>query len=144
MGLENPVSAFVVCVGWGTAMVVRTRQPAGASKSPRAYEGSNIQAQPSPFRVEEYKEPVDKIDKVMKPHPVPISPYEIKRLIDQNNYAVHSRHPDDELNLENIWAELGIEIEGDVEFFPVKCTGNCDATISTVELGGGGQQENAA
>lgn len=85
---------------------------------------------PSP-QIAENTEPTVKADEIMKPHPVSISPYEIKRIIDGNNKADLQGQ---RYNLEPIWKQIGIEkSEDDLN----QCNYSiCPADIFMLELDG--------
>ena len=70
----------------------------------------------------------------MQPHLVSISPYEIKRLIDEHNLSAR-RQRDNPLNLEQIWKQLGIYYDKN-DFAIEDCYGDCHANVVTLELDG--------
>lgn len=72
-------------------------------------------------------------DEIMRPHAVEISPYEIKRLIDENRRTVAQQS---ELDFKPIWEELGINDNNTTSFTMNQCTGYCEANIFTIELDG--------
>ena len=71
-------------------------------------------------------------EKTVRPHSVSISPYEIKRLVDEDSRAARG-HQDGGLELESIWKRLNI---GSRESTNTPCDGYCDASIQAVELDG--------
>jgi hypothetical protein len=71
----------------------------------------------------------------MKPHPVSISPYEIKRLIDKNNLAAR-RQQTYELDMKPIEKQLGFERTDRSGLFIDVCKGDCEARIFNLELDG--------
>lgn len=105
--------------------------PAPALQVEPARDEAEVKVQPVPAPVTEPSPPPAGI---MRPHSVSISPYEIKRLIDDNNRAAR-RQRGPELDLTPVWNRLAMD--GDDEGFPYgKCAGNCEADISEFELDG--------
>jgi hypothetical protein len=81
---------------------------------------------------EDVSEEAQPASEVMRPHPVSISPYEIKRLIDDNNKAALLAQWY-ELDLEPIWDRLGIpKSDADLD----QCNYSCHADITSLELDG--------
>jgi hypothetical protein len=89
---------------------------------------------PPPQKIEENTEPTVKADEIMKPHPVSISPYEIKRLVN-NNYQASQRKQSYEYPLEPIWEQLGLHSKDDLILREIY-GGACRAEIVTLELDG--------
>jgi hypothetical protein len=71
----------------------------------------------------------------MQPHPVSISPYEIKRLIDKNNLAAR-RKQTYELDLKPIQKQLKFGDNPDSGLYVDVCKGDCEAEIFNLELDG--------
>lgn len=107
---------------------------APAIKPPTVYTAANIQTQLPPTQIAEVAPPSDKVAEVMRPHLVSISPYEIKRLVDENHKAAE-RHQWEELPLETIWNQLDVH-PPDSDSTIVKCNGDCRADVVTLELDG--------
>lgn len=105
-------------------------RPAPAAKVQPVKTVANIQAPLPPLPVAEDKQSADEVDEVMQPHPVSISPYEIKRRIDENNLAAR-RGEADELDLGHILEQLKAEPDDGI-----RCYGNCRASVFTLELDG--------
>jgi hypothetical protein len=120
-------------LGLGAASIVRFIL-APATKLRPVYDVANIQIQFPPPQIAEETQPTDETDEVMQPHPVSISPYEIKLLVDQNNKSAR-QEKGYELNFEPIWKQLGIKPEASRDFDGV-CNGNCEAELISLELDG--------
>ena len=120
-------------VGIGATNIVRSQRKPAANQQP-AYETANIQARPSPPQTAEDTKTKDEIDKVMQPHAVSISPYEIKRLIDEEKLAPceHSGFFD----FESIWDRLNLEISDGRDAFPARCEYQPRAKATSIELDG--------
>jgi hypothetical protein len=119
------LSAFLTfTLGLCAAAIVRFRL-APVTKIETIVIGANIRAQLPPTQIAEDVQPTDE---VMKPHLVSISPYEIKRLIDENNKSdIQGQRYD----LEPVWKELGIKKSEDL----IQCNYyGCHADIFSLEL----------
>lgn len=129
-------------LGLGAVNIMAFR-PAPVAKVQTVNPVANIQAQLPPPQVAEATQPTQEttpltkkeVEEVMQPHPVPISPYEIKRLIDENNRA-GLRQQSDDLDLTTIWEKLNIEFSDDVDGTYDNCNRSCKAEIQRVELDG--------
>lgn len=121
-------------LGVSSAAVLRFR-PVPAVKVHSWSAVTNINAQLPPGHNVEDVQPTHEVDKVMRPHPVTISPYEIKRLIVENNLAARRQRWND-LDLAPIWRQLGISPKDTGILSIYKCNGNCEANISILELDG--------
>lgn len=122
----------------GTGAVnTMTFRPAPAAKVQTVNPVANVQPQlpPPPPQVAEATPPTKEVEEVMQPHPVSISPYEIKRLVDENNRA-NLRQQSDDLDLAPIWKKLGIEFSDDADGTYDNCNRFCKAEIQRVELDG--------
>ena len=129
-GLRILLAHLTFALGLGATNIMRVRRPAEAVKPPPALESTNNQVQPPPPQIEEDTKPVDEVDKGMEPHLVSISPYEIKRLIDENNKAALLGEPYD-LDLEPIWKQLSIK---ESAFDLNQCKYSCHADIAALEV----------
>ncbi|MBA2734472.1 MAG: hypothetical protein H0U54_16545 [Acidobacteria bacterium] len=128
------LSAFLTfMVGSGVVNIMSFR-PAPAAKVQNINTVANVQAALPPRQIVEDTQPTEETDEIMKPHQVSISPYEIKRLIDENKQA--ARHQQSELNFEPIWEQLNIKAAGKSSFTLDQCNGNCNADLFTLELDG--------
>ena len=132
-GLRILSAVLTFTLGLGTVTIMRHR-PAPAAKVQPIYTVANIQAPLPPPQIAEDTQPTEEADEIMKPHQVSISPYEIKRLIDENKQA--ARHQQSELNFEPIWEQLNIKAAGKSSFTLDQCNGNCNADLFTLELDG--------
>ncbi|MDT5120835.1 MAG: hypothetical protein QOC96_317 [Acidobacteriota bacterium] len=137
------LSAFLTfTLGLCAAAIVRFRL-APVAKVETVVVGANIQAQLPPTRiaenpqstgkVEEDAQPTDEVYRAIQPHQVSISPYEIKRLIDENRRA--AQLAEDKLDLVPIWEKLGIR-KNETGFDANYCYGVCGADIFKLELDG--------
>jgi hypothetical protein len=128
------LSAFLTFT-LGLCLAVSTRhRPAPAARNvPPVGETAGVKAQ-IPLLPSKVKEVAPPADEVMRPHIVSISPYEIKRLIDEN-YRAGRRRRWRELPLEPIWSQLGIQPGGQGSAIE-SCNGNCHADVVSLELDG--------
>jgi hypothetical protein len=128
------LSAFLTfTLGFCAAAIVRFRLAPGA-KVEAADVGAKIQAQLPPTQIAEAAQPANEGDgnaqstkndyEPIKPHPVSISPYKIKRLVEQDKSS--RRRKEDDLDFESILKRL--EIKPDVY------TAFDHAEISTFQL----------
>jgi hypothetical protein len=134
------LSAFLTfTLGLCAAAIVRFRLAPGA-KVKLAETGVSIKAQLPPLKLDEVKrhisqiaegtQPTEEVDEIMQPHPVSISPYEIKRFI--------ARHKNDcsESSFEDFWNRLGLDADSwiggcefDVEIFQLELDGKPGSEI---------------
>src|ERR687884_945238 len=98
---------------------------APAAKLRPVYDGASIQVQPPSTQIAGAAQPPDKADEIMQPHPVSISPYEIKRIIDEDRRTYQALDKST-LNLASIWDQLGLK-EDENGFFSDLCIGHCSA-----------------
>jgi hypothetical protein len=105
------------------APAVKVQPPSGAAE---------VKVRPAPPPV---PEPTPPPAGIMRPHSVSISPYEIKRLIDENNRAAGRRQAAEELDLAEVRTRLMMDGE-DTGFNYGVCNGNCEAYILPLELDG--------
>lgn len=129
------LSAFsTLALGLVAGSVARFAPPVPVIKVQPSSGAAEVKVQPSPPPALETPRPSQPTVEIMRPHPVSISPYEIKRLVDENNRAVR-RGQTSELDLAPIWNRLWIS--GDDAGVPHgRCNGNCEAYIMTLELDG--------
>jgi hypothetical protein len=130
-GLRIMLALLTFTLGLCVAAIVRFRL-APMVKVESAKVGASIKAQLPPLTLDEVNGHISRIaedaqptDEVMKPHPVSISPYEIKLLVNQNNKSARQRKGY-ELDFESIWNQLDIK--------PDVYTNFDHADISTFQL----------
>jgi hypothetical protein len=124
------LSAFLTfTLGLCATTIIRFR-PAPAPISQPAHTDADLEEQLPPTQVSEQR-PLR--DEIMRPHAVEISPYEIKRLIDENKRTAARRS---ELDVKPIWEQLNIQDDGKSSFTMDQCNGYCSADIFTHELDG--------
>lgn len=132
-------------LGLGAAAIVRFRL-ASVAKVETIVVGANIQAQHPPTQIAEDAQPTGEVDddaqpshetyEPIKPRPVSISPYELKRLIDKNEQT------EDSFDLRPIWKKLGIEMDVDEPFASCdNCAHCCEAKIYSLNNEGGQDNE---
>jgi hypothetical protein len=137
-GLRILSALLTFTVGTGAAIIGWRYLKPDVLQSVRVAPNINLYLpQLPPPQIAEDTQLTVKADEVMKPHPVSISPYEIKFLIDQNNKADEQQQGNG-LDFGPIWARLGIKQEASKKKFLVDdvCNGNCEALLSILELDG--------
>ena len=116
----------------GGASLFRPSTPAATSRSSPNEADTNPGLQTPPAQTREEEIPTVA---PIKPHAVSISPYEIKRLVDENNLA-HKRKQTLELDMKAIGKQLSFEQTETSGLFTDVCKGDCEAEIFNFELDG--------
>ena len=128
-GLRILLAFLTFKLGLCAASILRFRLAPAAEMQP-AHTGVVLKEQlPPPMIADEKPLP----DEIMRPRAVEISPYEIKRLIDEDRRKSAERS---ELDLRPVWEQLNVKADSKINFALEQCNGYCDADIFTVELDG--------
>jgi hypothetical protein len=123
--LKITITCLTFIVGVGVTLVLRQSHPPAGNRIVSRLSDEQPQAAVV-FKLAVAPE-------TSRPHPVSISPYEIKRLIDAN--ARDAKRQPTVLPLEPIWEQLHISLP-DGDYFQTECNGNCEADIFKLELDG--------
>lgn len=126
-GLRILLAFLTFTLGLCATSILRFRLAPVAKIQP-AHTGAVLKEQLPPPTVA-YEKPLP--DEIMRPRAVVISPYEIKRLIDESRRKSTERF---ELDLRPVWEQLNIKADSKTNFALDRCNGNCKADIFTVEL----------
>jgi hypothetical protein len=128
-GLRILSALLAFTLGLCAAKIMKFR-PAPTTKVQPDNRAANIQAPLPPPQVVADARPTEEVEEATQPHPVSISPYEIKRRVDENNLAAR-RGEEECLDLRPVLEQLGAGPDDSVP-----CYGTCDAAVFMIELDG--------